>query len=195
LRTYELLIVVVPDLDEDATKAVAEGVQQVITANGGEIVRVQPRGRRRLAYPIKRYDSGFYVLLHAKMEREAILEMERHIKLSDQILRHLLVRLDEVQIAALDDEMEQESARIAAEEAAAAAAEADRLEAEAAAAAAAEEEAEETDEVAEAVEAAEATETPEVAADDANEAAAEDVTPEPADEEPAAEAEAPAEES
>ena len=186
MRTYELLIVVVPDLDEDATKAVAEGVQQVITANGGEIVRVQPRGRRRLAYPIKRHDAGFYVLLHAKMEREAILEMERHIKLSDQILRHLLVRLDEVEIAALDDEMEQESARIAAEEAAAAAAEADRLEAEEAAAAAAEQEA---------VEAVEAVETPEVAESDTAETAAEDVTPEPADEEPATEAEAPAEES
>jgi len=184
LRTYELLFIVVPDLDEDATKAVAEGVQQVITANGGEIVRVQPRGRRRLAYPIKRHDAGFYVLLHAKMEREAILEMERHIRLTDQILRHLLVRLDEVQIAALDEEMEQDAARIAAEEAAAAAAEADRLEAEAAAAAA-EQEAEETDEVAEAVETTEVSDEP----------TAEDVTPEPADEEPTAEAEAPAEES
>jgi len=186
LRTYELLFIVIPDLDEDTTKAVAEGVQQVITANSGQIVRVQPRGRRRLAYPIKRYDAGFYVLLHAKMEREAILEMERHIKLSDQILRHLLVRLDEVQIAALDEEMEQDAARIAAEEAAAAAAEADRLEAEAAAA---EEEAAETDETAETVE------TPEVATDESAEPAAEDVTPEPTDEEPAAEAEAPAEES
>jgi small subunit ribosomal protein S6 len=119
LRTYELLFIVQPEVDEDGLRAVTEGVQQVITDNGGEIVRVDLMGRRRLAYPIRKRDAGFYVLVHAKMERPAILEVERHVKLSEDILRHLLVRLDEVQAAALDESVAAQAA--SAEQAAAAA--------------------------------------------------------------------------
>lgn len=96
LRTYELMMIAKAELDEEGLAAVTERVQQVITANGGEIVQVETMGRRKLAYPIQRHREGHYVLIHAAMERETIRELERSLRLSEDVFRHLLVRLDEV---------------------------------------------------------------------------------------------------
>ena len=118
MRTYELMFILQPDLDQEGLKAAAEQVQQVITDNGGEILRVEQMGRRRLAYPIRHHDAGHYVLLHAEMERAAILEMERHIKLSEGILRHLLVRLEDAQAKAVKEAAVAAAAKAQAEQAA-----------------------------------------------------------------------------
>ncbi|HHX43889.1 MAG TPA: 30S ribosomal protein S6 [Chloroflexi bacterium] len=99
MRTYELMMIVEPELDEEALAAAVERVQQVITTNGGSIVSVEQMGRRKLAYPIQRRREGHYVLMHANLERETISELERHLRLSEDVLRHLLVRLDEVEEA------------------------------------------------------------------------------------------------
>jgi small subunit ribosomal protein S6 len=96
LRTYELVFIAQPDLDEEALNALTERLVQVITNNGGELVLTEVLGRRRLAYLIGKWREGQYVMIHAKMERPAISELERSLKLSDEVLRHLLVRLDEV---------------------------------------------------------------------------------------------------
>jgi len=85
-----------PDLDEEGLNAVIAQAQQVITDNGGEVIKVEQMGRRKLAYPIQRRREGHYVLIHAGMERVAISELERSLKLSESVFRHLLVRLDEV---------------------------------------------------------------------------------------------------
>jgi len=91
------MMIVEPELDEEGLTAVTERVQQVITTNGGAIVKVEQMGLRRLAYPIQRRREGHYVLLHANMERDTIRELERSLRLSEEVFRHLLVRLDEVQ--------------------------------------------------------------------------------------------------
>jgi small subunit ribosomal protein S6 len=95
VRTYELVFVAQPELDEDGLKALVESVQQVMIDSGGEIVKIEEMGRRRLAYPIRKHREGHYTLMHAKLERPAIMELERSLKLSEDVLRHLLVRLDE----------------------------------------------------------------------------------------------------
>jgi len=97
LRTYELVFIVQPALDEEGLNALVEQVQQVITENEGEIVKVEQMGKRRLAYPIRHLRDGYYVLMHAKLERLAMAELERMLKLSEDVLRHLLVRLDEAE--------------------------------------------------------------------------------------------------
>jgi small subunit ribosomal protein S6 len=97
LRTYEVVYIVQSDLDEEALTAFSERIQNVITANGGEIVKVDSMGRRRLAYPIQKRQAGYYMLMHARMERPAILEMERALRLSEDVLRYIVVRLDEVE--------------------------------------------------------------------------------------------------
>lgn len=95
MRTYELMFIVRPELEEEAVDALVERVQQIMTANGGQVEKVDRMGRRRLAYPIQKHREGHYVLIHAGLEREAMAELERNLKLSEDVIRHLLVRVDE----------------------------------------------------------------------------------------------------
>lgn len=95
MRTYEFMSIVQPGLDEEGLNGLLERLQQTITSNGGEIVKVEQMGRRRLAYPIKRQREGYYVLVHARMSVTTIAELDRFCKLSDDILRYLLLQVEE----------------------------------------------------------------------------------------------------
>jgi small subunit ribosomal protein S6 len=96
MRAYELTFIVRPDISDEAVTAAMNQVQQWVTAEGGnEIVRVDQWGRRRLAYPINDHREGHYVLLEVELAPQTIGEIERNLKLSDAILRYLLVRSDE----------------------------------------------------------------------------------------------------
>ena len=95
MRTYELVFIAQPDLEEDGLNALVERVQQVTVENGGEIQKTEHMGRRRLAYPIDKRTEGHYVLVHASLELTAIRELERSLRLSEDVLRHMLVRLEE----------------------------------------------------------------------------------------------------
>jgi small subunit ribosomal protein S6 len=94
LRIYELLYIVQPELDEEALGNMVSAIQQAITANGGEILDLEELGRRRLAYPIKHRLEGFYVLLHARMNQQAIVALERALRLSEDVLRYLLIQVE-----------------------------------------------------------------------------------------------------
>jgi len=97
LRTYELIFIARPELEEEALSALVEQVQQVLAENGGEVDKVESMGRRKLAYAIEKCTEGHYVLVQAKLNRVAITELERSLKLSEDVIRHLLVRLDETE--------------------------------------------------------------------------------------------------
>ena len=95
LRDYELVVIFNPNVsDEDVGKQM-ERVSQWITAGGGEIANVSRWGRNRLAYPINHFREGTYVAYQFRMRPEATTELERNVKLSEEIIRHLLVRLGE----------------------------------------------------------------------------------------------------
>ena len=94
MRLYDIVALVTPDLaDEDAQKLAAE-YRKLLTDGGGEIVKDEPWGRRRLAYPILRKKEGYYHYFQVSAEPPLIAETERRMKLSDQVLRHLAVRAD-----------------------------------------------------------------------------------------------------
>ncbi len=95
MRSYELVFITQPNLDEDGLTAVVERVKEAMTSNGGEVVKAEHMGKRRLAYPIDKYREGTYVLMQANLDRPAITAAERTLQLSEDVLRHLLVRLDE----------------------------------------------------------------------------------------------------
>lgn len=95
MRKYELVFIVRPDVVEEAVTAAIEQVKQWVTAQSGEVQRVEQWGRRRLAYPINDQREGHYVLFNLMLAPQAIDEVERNLKLSDVILRHLLVRVEE----------------------------------------------------------------------------------------------------
>ncbi len=96
MNTYELTYIVRPDVDDEAVAAVAARVEQTITSNGGSVLRTDSWGKRRLAYPIRRYNEGTYILLRAELTDQAIREVDRSLKLSEDVIRHLLVRAEEL---------------------------------------------------------------------------------------------------
>jgi small subunit ribosomal protein S6 len=92
MRRYELMLVLRPDVADDRSQAVIDRTTRQITAAGGQITKVAPWGRRRLAYPIDRYREGSYhiVLFHAP--GEAIAELEHGLLITEEVLRHLVTR-------------------------------------------------------------------------------------------------------
>jgi small subunit ribosomal protein S6 len=92
MRRYELMLVLRPDVPDDRSQAVIDRTTRQITAAGGQISKVAPWGRRRLAYPIDRYREGSYhiVLFHAPAE--ALAELEHSLLITEEVLRHLVTR-------------------------------------------------------------------------------------------------------
>ncbi|MGQ9584603.1 MAG: 30S ribosomal protein S6 [Anaerolineae bacterium] len=95
MREYELVFIVDPTQDEEGVNAITDRVTQVITRSKGEVTRVDVWGRRKLAYPIKKFREGTYVLLQMQIAPEGLPELERVLKLTEPVIRHLLVRADE----------------------------------------------------------------------------------------------------
>lgn len=95
MHEYELVVVMNPDIVEEDVPAALERVTTAITSRGGEVVDVLPWGRRRLAYTIDRHTEGNYVLTHIKLDPLRAHELESGFAISDDILRHLLIRNDE----------------------------------------------------------------------------------------------------
>src|SRR5262245_1131204 len=91
------MVVLDPNLDESALEAMNTRLDAVITQRGGTITEhVDGWGRRRLAYPISRYRDGFYVLTRIQLPPNAAVEIERALRLNESVIRHLLVRTDDV---------------------------------------------------------------------------------------------------
>ena len=97
MRNYELMMVVTPQLDEEGLAATLERVGRYVSERGGSVVQQRRWGAvRRLAYPIKDYKEGTYVLTHLELDAQEAGELETSIKVSEDILRHLLIRIDEI---------------------------------------------------------------------------------------------------
>jgi len=92
VRRYEVLFIIRPELDEEATEAVIDRVKSVIEKNGAEITKLDKWGKRRLAYEIKHVREGYYVLINFKGEAAVAAELDRVLKIFDEVLRHLIVR-------------------------------------------------------------------------------------------------------
>ena len=94
-REYELTFVIRPELDDEGFAAVSEKVAGYVLAAGGEITSTNPWGRRRLAYPIRRFVEGYYVFMLIQLDTNGLPDLERSIRLNEDVIRHLAVRKDE----------------------------------------------------------------------------------------------------
>jgi small subunit ribosomal protein S6 len=97
-RPYELMVLLRPDLADDRLEAALERIRNTVVEQGGTITfekRDTPWGRRRLAYPIQKFQEAFYVLFQLVCPPRTVREIERELRLNEQVLRHLMVRLDE----------------------------------------------------------------------------------------------------
>jgi small subunit ribosomal protein S6 len=110
MRRYELMLVLRPDLPDDRTQAVLDRTTRGIATGGGQIIKVAPWGRRRLAYPIDRYREGSYHILIFEAPAEAIGELERSLLITEEVLRHLVTRVERPVRAARRDGTGDESA-------------------------------------------------------------------------------------
>ncbi|HEX7543850.1 MAG TPA: 30S ribosomal protein S6 [Candidatus Limnocylindrales bacterium] len=94
MRRYELMLVLRPDLPDDKVQAALERTARALAAGGGQIVKQAPWGRRRLAYPIDHHREGSYYVILFESPATAIAELERGLLISEEVLRHLVTRVE-----------------------------------------------------------------------------------------------------
>jgi small subunit ribosomal protein S6 len=94
MRDYELAFIIRPTVDDEGVTTVVDKVTQDVQTFNGEVTSVDVWGRRNLAYPIKNYREGIYVLFQAKLPPQSLIELERSLKLSEDIIRYLLVKVE-----------------------------------------------------------------------------------------------------
>ena len=94
LNNYEFIFILKPDFADERLEVAIENVKKFITSKGGVISDVKKWGKRRLAYPIKHFGEGIYILVRCQMKTNTNRELEANLKISEDVLRHLLVKLD-----------------------------------------------------------------------------------------------------
>lgn len=94
MRNYEVMFVINPTLEDEKKDATIETVQGII-ANGGEVGKVDVWGMRKLAYPIQKLDDGCYVVIEFKADATLPMELNRKLRISDNVIRHIIVNKDE----------------------------------------------------------------------------------------------------
>lgn len=91
MRKYEVMYIIRPELEQEAVQAVVDKFQGIIQ-NGGEITKQDVMGKRRLAYEINKIRDGIYVLVNFTATPEVVAELERILKISDEVIRYLITK-------------------------------------------------------------------------------------------------------
>ena len=92
--SYELILIIRPEAPDEEVEAVVESVSRYVTGRGGTVSEVERWGKRRLAYPIKHQNQGIYILNRFQMKPEHNRELEANLRISENVIRHLLVKHD-----------------------------------------------------------------------------------------------------
>lgn len=93
-RTYEVMYIVRPDVEEADLDKLIEGFNQVVTNGGGEVTSVEKMGRRRLAYLVRKFQDGIYVLMFITADGPLVAELERRLRVTEPVIKFLTVRTD-----------------------------------------------------------------------------------------------------
>ena len=94
-RTYEVMYIVRPDLEEAELDKLVEGFEKNVTDGGGEIKSTEKMGRRRLAYTVRKFNDGMYILMTIVASGSLVGEIERRLRVSEQVIKFITVRIDE----------------------------------------------------------------------------------------------------
>ncbi|HVM30181.1 MAG TPA: 30S ribosomal protein S6 [Candidatus Limnocylindrales bacterium] len=94
MRRYELMLVLRPDVGDDVVQSIIDRVTRSLIAGGGQIAKVSPWGRRRLAYQIEQFREGSYFLIVFDAAPESVAELERSLNITEEVMRHLVVRVE-----------------------------------------------------------------------------------------------------
>ena len=105
-RTYESVVIVNAALEDDQVEATISRMQETITTHGGELIEVDKWGRKRLAYPIKKAKSGYYVIFRFSATTDLVATLERNYRLDENIIRYLTIQLDKFALEAIAKQKE-----------------------------------------------------------------------------------------
>ena len=94
MRRYELMLVIRPDIGDDAVQAIIDRLTRALITGGGQIAKVSPWGRRRLAYQIGQFREGSYFLIVFDANAEQVAELERSLNITEEVMRHLVTRVE-----------------------------------------------------------------------------------------------------
>jgi small subunit ribosomal protein S6 len=95
MRKYETIFIINPDLTEEESKTVIDKVKDIIQSVEGEVLKVEEWGKKKLAYDIRKMSRGLFVLLHFQGSAQGLTELERNLRLMDEVLKYQTVKLDE----------------------------------------------------------------------------------------------------
>ena len=95
MRTYEVAFIAAPNTADDDLSKLNSQIEQIITDRGGKITKVDNWGRRKLAYRIGKFDEGVYTFVYFEGAGKEIAEVERRLRVTDFVIRHMTVRTDE----------------------------------------------------------------------------------------------------
>jgi small subunit ribosomal protein S6 len=95
MRVYEILFIIAPNTEESDIESLITQFSDVVTNQGAKIAKVDRIGRRRLAYPILKFNDGHYVVLTVEGTGSEIAEVERRMRVSDAVIRYITIRIDE----------------------------------------------------------------------------------------------------
>jgi len=95
IHDYEMVVIATPELDDEALAAFNDRITGWITAAGGTMSNTNVWGRRRLAYPIRKRTDGIYVQFEYQLNPNASRELDRNLRIDEQVVRHMVIRRDE----------------------------------------------------------------------------------------------------
>jgi len=95
MRVYEVLFIVAPNVEESDIEALITQFSDIATNQGAQVAKVDRMGRRRLAYPIGKFNEGHYIVLTIEGTGSEIAEVERRMRVSDAVIRYITIRIDE----------------------------------------------------------------------------------------------------
>jgi len=105
-RIYESVVIINATLEDEQVEATISRMQETITTHGGELVDLDKWGRKRLAYPIKKAKSGYYVVFRFSATTDLVATLERNYRLDENIIRYLTIQLDKFALEAIAKQKE-----------------------------------------------------------------------------------------
>jgi small subunit ribosomal protein S6 len=116
MRIYETMLVLDPEMSKEQVDGFTEKLKQSLGDRGAEVLRVDEWGVKTLAYEIKKKDKGYYLIFYLKGDEALVADMERNLRLMEEVLRYLTVKREEEDIAAVQQREEPEQEKEAKEE-------------------------------------------------------------------------------
>ena len=105
-RTYESVVIINAALEDEQVETTISRMQETITTHGGELLELDKWGRKRLAYPIKKAKSGYYVVIRFNATTDLVATLERNYRLDENVIRYLTIQLDKFALEAIAKQKE-----------------------------------------------------------------------------------------